>query len=64
MVSWIILLPLVKIDIMNGIGSILKSHEEIEERKAIIAERDKNRKTPDRVKAELIAWLKKDEWRS
>ena len=43
---------------MYGIGKIFKSNEEIEELKAELREREKNRKTQKQLRAELIKHLK------
>ncbi len=40
------------------IGSIYKSKQEQDERKALIKERDKNRKTPEQTRKDLLNCLK------
>ena len=41
-----------------SLGSIYKSNEEIEERKAEIKKREKERKSPEQNKKELVKFLK------
>jgi hypothetical protein len=43
---------------MSGIGSIYKSKQEQDERKALIKERDKDRKTPEQIRKDLLSYLK------
>ncbi len=45
------------INIMKGIGSILKSCKEINERKAEIKRRERNKKTPKQIRDGLLAFL-------
>jgi hypothetical protein len=40
------------------IGSIYKSEQEQNERKALIKERDKNRKTPEQIRKDLMNHIK------
>jgi len=41
-----------------SLGSIYKSNEEIEERKAEIKKREKKRKSPEQNKKEMLKYLK------
>ena len=45
---------------MKGMGNIYKSNEEINERKAEIKERDKNRKSSQEIRNSLIKHFEKD----